>query len=64
MDGYEVCRRLRAAGLTTTRIIAMTGYGQEKDRQRALEAGFDDHTVKPVEVGRLMRLLRESAAAR
>ena len=57
MDGYEVCRRLRTQGLTTTRIIAMTGYGQDKDRQRAMEAGFDEHTVKPVEFAKLTRLL-------
>ena len=57
MDGYEVCRRLRAAGLTSTRIIALTGYGQDEDRQRALEAGFDEHMVKPVELEKLQRLL-------
>ena len=57
MDGYEVCRRLRAQGLTDTRIIAMTGYGQDKDRQRAMEAGFDEHTVKPVEFSKLTKLL-------
>ncbi len=57
MDGYEVCRRLRAQGFDTTRIIAMTGYGQDKDRQRAMEAGFDEHTVKPVEFAKLTRLL-------
>ena len=57
MDGYEVCRRLRAQGFTDTRIIAMTGYGQDKDRRRAMEAGFDEHTVKPVEFGKLTTLL-------
>jgi CheY-like chemotaxis protein len=57
MDGYEVCRRLRAEGLTTTRVIALTGYGQDKDEQLAMEAGFDEHTVKPVEFERLMKLL-------
>jgi signal transduction histidine kinase len=57
MDGYEVCRRLRSAGFGGTRIIAMTGYGQDKDRQRAMEAGFDEHTVKPVEFGKLKALL-------
>jgi signal transduction histidine kinase len=57
MDGYEVCRRLRAEGLTTTRVIALTGYGQDKDKQLAMDAGFDEHTVKPVEFARLMKLL-------
>ncbi len=57
MDGYEVCRRLRAAGHTRTRVIALTGYGQDKDKQLAMDAGFDEHTVKPVEFGRLIKLL-------
>jgi signal transduction histidine kinase len=57
MDGYEVCRRLREQGLTGALIIAMTGYGQERDRQRSKEAGFDTHTVKPVELDHLMELL-------
>jgi signal transduction histidine kinase len=57
MDGYEVCRRARQGGLTDTLIIAMTGYGQERDRQRSKEAGFDTHTVKPVELDHLMELL-------
>ena len=35
----------------------MTGYGQDKDRRRAMEAGFDEHTVKPVEFGKLTTLL-------
>ena len=57
IDGYEVCRRARQAGLTDALIIAMTGYGQERDRQRSMEAGFDTHTVKPVELDHLMELL-------
>ncbi len=57
MDGYEVCRRLRAEGFANTRIIAMTGYGQDKDKQRAMDAGFDLHTVKPVEFSRLKAIL-------
>jgi CheY-like chemotaxis protein len=57
MDGYEVCRRARAEGLSDTTIIAMTGYGQEKDRQRSSEAGFDGHTVKPVEMAELSRII-------
>ena len=57
MDGYEVCRRIRERGNAAVRIIAMSGYGQDRDRQRSKEAGFDTHTVKPVELGELMRLL-------
>ena len=57
IDGYEVCRRLRQQGMVDTQIIAMTGYGQERDRQRSKEAGFDAHTVKPVDIGEILKLL-------
>jgi CheY-like chemotaxis protein len=57
MDGYEVCRRLRQQGLNDAQIIAMTGYGQERDRQRSREAGFDTHMVKPVDIGDIVTLL-------
>jgi signal transduction histidine kinase len=57
MDGYELVRRLRASGLSSVRLIAVTGYGQESDRRRALEAGFDEHLVKPVDLGRLQSML-------
>jgi signal transduction histidine kinase/DNA-binding response OmpR family regulator len=62
LDGYEVARRLRAqmTGPQRTRLIALTGYGQPDDRRRALEAGFDDHLVKPVDFDDLTRLLGES----
>jgi two-component system CheB/CheR fusion protein len=58
MDGYEVARRLR---MTThgkgAYLVALTGYGQPEDRQRALEAGFDTHLVKPVDPDDLVKLL-------
>jgi signal transduction histidine kinase len=57
MDGYEICRRIRKLGLADALIIAMTGYGQARDRRRSSEAGFDEHTVKPVEVEELTRLI-------
>jgi CheY-like chemotaxis protein len=58
IDGYEVARRLRGqADLPGLLIIAVTGYGQESDRQRAREAGFDQHLVKPVDLEILRRLL-------
>jgi CheY-like chemotaxis protein len=43
MDGYEACRRLRAEFGRDTSIVALTGWGQERDKQRAFEAGFDAH---------------------
>jgi CheY-like chemotaxis protein/two-component sensor histidine kinase len=58
MDGYEVARRLRALpGLDGVLLIAMTGYGQDRDRRRARRAGFDHHLVKPVDPEALRRLL-------
>jgi signal transduction histidine kinase/ActR/RegA family two-component response regulator len=56
MDGYEVARRLRSDG-TYSRLVALTGYGQPADIQRAVDAGFDSHLVKPVDFGRLEQLL-------
>ncbi len=48
MDGYELARRLRADPATRSLyLIALTGYGQYSDRQKALSAGFDDHMTKP-----------------
>jgi signal transduction histidine kinase len=57
LDGYEVCRRMRKQGRGDAVIIAMTGYGQARDRQRSSEAGFDDHIVKPVDIEELSRLI-------
>jgi CheY-like chemotaxis protein len=55
VDGYEVARRLRSDDQTATvRLIAITGYGAEADRERAQAAGFDRHLVKPVDPDRLL----------
>lgn len=48
MDGFEVARRLRRILRRSSRLVAVTGYGTAEDRRRALEAGFDEHVVKPV----------------
>jgi PAS domain S-box-containing protein len=59
MDGYEVARRLRTQnGVHRMRLVAVTGYGQPADRQRAHAAGFDEHMVKPVEPAVLQEFLR------
>ncbi len=59
MDGYEVTRRLRARiPLQQMRIVALSGYGQPSDRERAAQAGFDEYLVKPVDPGRLSEFLR------
>jgi len=58
MDGNELARRLRQqAGMQDALLIAVTGYGRPQDREQALEAGFDHHLVKPVDVHRLAQLL-------
>jgi signal transduction histidine kinase/DNA-binding response OmpR family regulator len=58
VDGYELVRRLREQRPDrSTRLIAITGYGQGEDRARALAAGFDEHLVKPVSVVDLERVL-------
>lgn len=58
MNGYEVARQLRALpAYRETLLIAMTGYGQASDRQKAFDAGFDHHLVKPVRVQSLLELL-------
>jgi signal transduction histidine kinase len=58
LNGYELARKLRAnAGTSTMALVAITGWGQEKDRQLAVEAGFDRHLVKPVEPARVLDLL-------
>jgi CheY-like chemotaxis protein len=56
MDGYELARRMRAQRQSTF-LVAVTGYGQDDDRRRAHEAGFDEHFVKPVDIPSLERLL-------
>ena len=59
MDGYEVACRLRAGGRARIpHIVALTGYGQPADRERALRMGFDAFLVKPVEPSALTQLLR------
>jgi PAS domain S-box-containing protein len=58
MDGYEVARRMREQpGLTAVKLAALTGWGQQEDRRRTAEAGFNHHLVKPLEAKTLERLL-------
>jgi CheY-like chemotaxis protein/two-component sensor histidine kinase len=58
LNGYEACRRIRVEpwGKNTV-LVAITGWGQEEDKRRATEAGFDEHLTKPVEPAALERLL-------
>jgi CheY-like chemotaxis protein len=58
LDGYEVARRIRVQpwGREIT-LVALTGWGQDSDRRRSREAGFDTHLVKPLDMDKLMDLL-------
>jgi PAS domain S-box-containing protein len=64
LNGYEVCRRIRSEpwgkGLL---LVALTGWGQEEDRQRSRDAGFDVHMVKPPDFDVLMKLLASMPSA-
>jgi CheY-like chemotaxis protein len=63
MDGYEACRRIRQAQLGNRAfIVAISGWGQDGDKRRAAEAGFDAHLTKPADPVVLERLLAEAAA--
>ncbi len=58
MSGYDVCRAMRKDPWAKTAIlVALTGWGQEEDRRRSGDAGFDEHLVKPVDMDQLFRLL-------
>jgi len=60
MDGYAVARAVRAdPKCASVALIALTGYGQPSDRNRALLAGFDSHLVKPVDQRALERILAD-----
>jgi PAS domain S-box-containing protein len=59
MDGYELARRIRTdARLRHVRLVAVTGYGQSRDRARSEEAGFDLHLVKPVDLETLTQVIQ------
>jgi signal transduction histidine kinase/ActR/RegA family two-component response regulator len=63
MDGLEVARRMRQElGLSRAVLVALTGYGQEDDKRRSQDAGFDAHFVKPVDLAALQALLARAEA--
>jgi signal transduction histidine kinase len=62
MDGYEVARRLRCEpGLSTTLLVALTGWGTEEDKRRAIHAGFDYHLTKPADAETITEILAKPA---
>ena len=61
LNGYDVARKIREKPWGgDVRLIALTGWGQEEDKRRARESGFDHHLVKPVDVGALETLLNRA----
>ena len=61
-NGFEVARAIREKRGNDIKLIALTGWGQEGDRKRAMEAGFDYHLTKPVDPGALNDLLAQAAS--
>lgn len=64
MNGYEVARRVRERAEAPIVLVALTGWGQASDRERASHAGFDHHLVKPVAPEELLALLGGREAKR
>jgi two-component system, sensor histidine kinase len=63
VDGYEVARRIKAANPDIC-LVALTGYGHNEDRQRARDAGFDSHLLKPVSIEHLSLVVEEALGKR
>lgn len=64
IDGFETCRRIRQAMGSEVVVVAMTGWGQEEDKRKAKDAGFDAHLTKPVDPAKLKRVLTEAGIAK
>jgi CheY-like chemotaxis protein len=62
LDGYAIARRLREVGPPGVLLVAITGYGQDGDRRRSREAGFDVHLTKPIDPDVLDALLANAGA--
>ena len=59
LDGYQVAQAVRSSREhAKVHLVALTGYGREKDREAVVKAGFDDHLVKPAKPSELERVLR------
>jgi DNA-binding response OmpR family regulator len=65
LNGYEVARKIREQPWGKKMVlIALTGWGQEEDRCRSREAGFDHHLTKPIDLGSLKKLLTSLSMAK
>ena len=64
MNGYELLRKLQSSSiLQRVRFIAVTGYGQVEDQERARDAGFENHLVKPISMSALARALIDPSSS-
>src|SRR5262249_40515386 len=64
VDGFETCRRIRDhAWRKSMLLVAITGWGQEVDRQKSTDAGFDHHLVKPIDSQTLAAIVNDVSAA-
>lgn len=63
VDGYETCRRIRAKFGHQITLVALTGFGQDEDKERAAQAGFNGHLTKPADPATLTRLLVQCSSA-
>ncbi len=64
MDGYEAARKIRDLLGDRVTLVALTGWGQDEDKQQSADAGFDHHLTKPPEPGRLEQLILQRSASR
>jgi len=63
MSGHDVCRHMREQPWgRSIRMIALTGWGQEEDRRKSTEAGFDGHLVKPVDIAAVLEQFQRAPA--
>jgi CheY-like chemotaxis protein len=61
LDGFDACRRIREqAWAHETRFVALTGWNRDEDHERARDAGFTAHLVKPVEFTKLLKVIAET----
>jgi CheY-like chemotaxis protein len=63
LDGYETCQRIRRVLGDQVRIVALTGFGRDEDREEATRAGFDAHLTKPADGGSLVNIFAIPASS-
>lgn len=64
LSGYDIARHVRERRGRAVLLVAITGWGQEADRQRAMDAGFDYHFTKPADFNKLVRVIEDELRAR